>query len=363
MLVWPALAGATTALALALDTAGLESPALFAALLVGIGAALVASEAATSLPADDAPAKRRRLPSVPGWAFRAAQAVTGVALGSYVQSSALQALANVWLLVLVVVGGTLALSFLAGALLSRLTGLDPATAALGSVAGGASGIVSMAGDLHADDRIVAFLQYVRVLIVVLATPLIVEFAFSGHNATPAHAGGTGALGDLHGWVLTAACCAAGGAVAAATQVPAGALLAPMLLAATLGLAGIGFSVPPILREPAFAVIGLQVGLRFTRQTVRLARRLLLPALLSVLALMIACAGLALIIVAASSESFLSAYLATTPGGLYAVLAVTFGSGADATFILSVQTLRVLVMVLLAPLAVRRYAAAASGPRS
>jgi uncharacterized membrane protein AbrB (regulator of aidB expression) len=50
--------------------------------------------------------------------------------------------------------------------------------------------------------------------------------------------------------------------------------------------------------------------------------------------------------------FRDAYLATTPGGLYAVLAVAFGAGANTTFILAVQVLRLLVAVLLAPLAVR-----------
>ena len=42
----------------------------------------------------------------------------------------------------------------------------------------------------------------------------------------------------------------------------------------------------------------------------------------------------------------------TPGGLYAVLPLAFGSGADATFVLAVQGLRVLVMVLAAPAVVR-----------
>ena len=56
-------------------------------------------------------------------------------------------------------------------------------------------------------------------------------------------------------------------------------------------------------------------------------------------------------------SFRDAYLATTPGGLYAVLAVAVGAGANTTFILAVQSLRLLVAVLLAPLAVRRMARA------
>ena len=43
---------------------------------------------------------------------------------------------------------------------------------------------------------------------------------------------------------------------------------------------------------------------------------------------------------------LDGYLATTPGGLYAVLATATGSGADATFVLAVQVLRLFVMLLL-----------------
>jgi uncharacterized membrane protein AbrB (regulator of aidB expression) len=62
--------------------------------------------------------------------------------------------------------------------------------------------------------------------------------------------------------------------------------------------------------------------------------------------------LAIILAATTSVSLLDAYLATTPGGLYAVLAVAVGAGANTTFIVAVQGLRLVVMVLLAPVAVR-----------
>jgi uncharacterized membrane protein AbrB (regulator of aidB expression) len=53
--------------------------------------------------------------------------------------------------------------------------------------------------------------------------------------------------------------------------------------------------------------------------------------------------------------FLDAYLATTPGGIYAVLATAVGSGADTAFVLAVQALRLLVMVIAAPPLVRLLA--------
>jgi uncharacterized membrane protein AbrB (regulator of aidB expression) len=54
-------------------------------------------------------------------------------------------------------------------------------------------------------------------------------------------------------------------------------------------------------------------------------------------------------------TLLDAYLATTPGGLYAVLATAPGSGADTTFVLAVQTLRMLLMIVVAPALVRALA--------
>jgi membrane AbrB-like protein len=334
---WAALIAVTTGVALAFGGIGLPSPTLFGALLVGLAAALAW------------PGR----PAVPVSLFRAAQAVAGVTLGAYVRSSSLSALTDDWLPVALVSAATLAVSLGAGAALARVTALDRPTAALGMVAGGASGIVSMAGDLGADDRLVAFMQYVRVLVVVLLTPLLVALAFPGHRAGSAGASGP-FLGDARGWLITLAVAPVGALAGRATRLPAAWLLGPMIVAAvvTLAIPGGAFTAPPLLREAGFGLIGLQVGLRFTMDTVRQAGRLVVPVLGGVASLMLACFGLAALLALTSSVSLLDAYLATTPGGLYAVLAAAFGAGANTTFILAVQGLRLLVMVLLAPLAVR-----------
>ncbi len=339
LLRWLGLAAATALAAVALDKAGLPSPSLFAALLVGLAAAL-------SPP---------RMPEVPPAVFRLAQAVTGASLGVYVQSSSLNAVASAWLPVTSVSAGTLALSLACGWVLVRTTGLDPPTAALGMIAGGASGIVGMADELGADDRLVAIMQYLRVLVVVVLTPLLVAVAFS-HPHGPDHGGspaGAPVIGSARDWALMLAALGLGAAAAVITRVPAGSLLGPMVIAAVLTLTLGSFQVPALLREPAFAAIGLQVGLRFTPAMVRAAGRLLLPTLACVAGLLVACFGLAELLHLTTDASLLDAYLATTPGGLYAVLAAAFGTGADTTFVIAVQTLRLFVMVLLAPLVVRR----------
>ena len=83
-----------------------------------------------------------------------------------------------------------------------------------------------------------------------------------------------------------------------------------------------------------------------------AGRLLLPVLGAMAALLVACFGLAVALTLTTPVSLMDAYLATTPGGLYAVLAVAVGAGANTTFIIGVQGLRLLIMVLIAPAAVR-----------
>jgi membrane AbrB-like protein len=333
---WIVLGALTTGVAVVLGVVGMPSPTLFAALVVGLTAALVR-------PAGDL--------ELPPKAFLAAQAVCGVTIGAYLQVDALKALGHAWLPVLVVSAATLWLSIAMGWLLARTTDLDRPTATLGMIAGGASGIVTMADDLGADDRLVAFMQYVRVLVVVLLTPLTIA-AFGG-----AGGGGGGpsapAFAAPKDWIVTLAIAPIAALLARRANVPAGTLIGPMLVAGALVLAGAGFVVPPVLRELAFALIGLQVGLRFTLETVKRLGRLLIPVLGGVAGLLLGSFLLGLLLVATTDTSVRDAYLATTPGGLYAVLAVALGTDANAAFILGVQTLRLLVAVLLAPLAVRR----------
>lgn len=336
---WLALGAATAAASLALDRLGLPATSLFAALLLGLAVAL---RWPRRLEVGDAP-------------FAVAQAVLGVTLGCYLRSESLTALAGAWLPVVLVTAATLLLCLLAGHVMARVTSVDEPTAALGMVAGGATGLVTMARDLGADDRLVAFMQYVRVLVVVLSTPLLVALAFPGEHGGGFAAGGGGPFpGTPVDWAATAAIALAGAVAGRLVRLPAGLLLGPLLLAAglTLALPSGSFAVPPVLRELAFAVIGLQVGLHFTAGTVRQAGRLLLPVVVSVVALAAACFGLAAALHATTHASLLDAYLATTPGGISAVLATAAGTGADATFVVAVQSMRLLAMVLLAPWAVR-----------
>ncbi|WP_051472176.1 AbrB family transcriptional regulator [Patulibacter minatonensis] len=236
--------------------------------------------------------------------------------------------------------------------MSRLTGLDRATASFGMVAGGASGIVAISRELGADERLVAVMQYLRVLVIVVLTPLVAGFAGGGDGRAAGAGGPSGTW--LEGLAMLALCLGAGAALARVTRLPAGSLLGPLLVAAGLSLGGVQIvaPVPAAVLQVAYVAIGLSVGLRFTVASLRHAARILPATLAMVAALILVTAGLGLLLVPLAHVGALDAYLATTPDGLYAVLAAASTSDVDATFVLSVQVLRLFAMLLAAPLLAR-----------
>ena len=120
-------------------------------------------------------------------------------------------------------------------------------------------------------------------------------------------------------------------------------------------------MPTPLAWVAFALIGVQVGLRFTRASLRAIARMLPLVLLIVAAMVLATAGLGALLARATPADGLTAYLATTPGGLFAVLAIAADSGADVTYVMAVQLLRLLVILAVLPL-LARWLGGAEPPR-
>ena len=326
-------------LSLLVALAGLPSPALFGGLLAGLVRAL----------AGRTPAR------VPEAAGTAGQAVLGVAMGAVVELSTLRAVAADWLPVLLVTVATLLLSLLAGAALRLHRDVSPVTGAFAMIAGGASGIVVMARDLGADQRMVAVLQYLRVLIIVLLMPVAATAVYGA--AAPGGGTLSGAVGPpgwLAGLAFTVGCSVVGVVLGRLLRIPVAALLGPLVAAAVVDLTGLsrGAEVPSLVVSAAFLAIGLQVGVGFTRASLRLVGRALPLALAIISVLVLACAGLGALLAALTGATALDGYLATTPGGLTAVLATARDTGADATFVLSVQVMRLIVLLFSAPLVAR-----------
>lgn len=111
--------------------------------------------------------------------FISAQAIIGCMIARALTPSIFGVLAANWALVLIILLSTLAISALTGWLLVRYSSLPGATGAWGSSPGGASAMVVMAQEYGADVRLVALMQYLRVLFVVGAAVMVVRFALGG----------------------------------------------------------------------------------------------------------------------------------------------------------------------------------------
>jgi uncharacterized protein len=334
---WALLIALTAAGTAAMAALGVPSPALFAGLLVATVLALGGL----------APA------GVPRPLSGAAQAVIGVVIGVLAQPGTLAGLATQWLPVLLVTVATLAVSMGAGLLLGLRRGISPLTGMLALTAGGASGLVAVSRELGADDRTVAVVQYLRVGMVTATMPVVAAVVFgAASGALPQQASGSAPflvdVAYLVGWA------AVGVVLARAARVPAGALLGPMTVAIVVNLSGWSFGAAPptLLVEIAYAVIGWQAGARFTRESLRTVLGALAPAAALIAGVIVISAGLGLLLSAVTGTSALDGYLATTPGGVYAVLATAASAGTDVTFVMAVQVLRVIVMLLVTPAVAR-----------
>jgi membrane AbrB-like protein len=355
---WLVLSLLAITLSVALSWVGLPSPVLFGALAAGLIYALSVREApavpSSAVPAVQVPAVQ--VPAVPVLAFTIGQAILGASIGALFDLDTLASLRADWAQVLGVCVVTLALSVLAGFVLRLNPGVSAATGAFAMVAGGASGIVAIARELGADDRIVAVVQYLRVLMIILGMPVVARLIFdSGEPAFGAEVFEPGPEPGLAmNLVVTVVCVVVGLALARRIAIPAASLLFPLFVAVLISLTGVvgSVSVPAGLQDLGYALIGLQVGLRFTRASLKAVATLLPLAIATILGLIAACAVLGVLLSEATGHSRLDGYLATTPGGLYAVLATAIDSGSDVTFILTVQIVRLFVMLFSAPLLAR-----------
>ncbi|GFE13268.1 AbrB family transcriptional regulator [Streptomyces glebosus] len=346
---WALISAGAYAAGLAASAFGVPAPYLLCALLVGAVLALTG-------------VVRERVPAP---ANRVSQALVGALMGSYLTWPALASAAPVALPLTAVTAATIALSVAVAWLLARGRQVSRPSAVLGMVPGGSAAIVTCADELKADVRLVAFTQYLRVGLVATTAPLVAQWLASAASAgSPGQAGdggsGTGLLplvtgsGQLAGLLTLAAVSVAGVLAGRRLRLPTPALIGPMLaaLVATLSNALPGFAPAGLLQNLVFVFVGLDVGVRFTRETLVRVRRLLPSILLAIATVCAGCVLLAWLFATVTGTPVIDAYLATTPGGINAVLATAVSSHADVALISTVQSLRLLIVVLVTPMITR-----------
>jgi len=322
----------------ALLVGGAEMARLPAAFLLG------PMVAAVGVAALDAPVR------LPGFPYIVAQGMLGLVIAHALTPDLFVEMADDWPLFALAVFWVIAAACLLGWILSRRRVLPDTTAVWGSFPGAATVMTLMAEDYGADVRLVAFMQYYRVLLVVFVASLIARIWTGG--------GGTGAGGaglDLFPtlpWAevaKTAAFAGAAGLIGSRLRFPVAAMLLPALLAFLLqAFTGYRFVLPPWLLAAAYTLIGWSIGLRFTQAILRHALRSLPRVTAAILALIALCGVFAAALVHWAGVDPLTAYLATSPGGVDSVAVIASSASVDLPFVMALQAARFLAVLLLGP---------------
>jgi len=281
--------------------------------------------------------------------YLGAQSVLGVMIGGSMTIGILTSFATDWPMILGVTGITLLASSFLGWILCVKQVLPGTAGIWGSTPGAASAMVIMADAFGADARLVAFMQYVRVVIVVGVASSVANFwvdpetlaAMGPHDWFPPF--------DPAGFALTlclvVACCFVGQKV----RLPSGPLLVPIIVTMILHVSGF-FDVvlPEWFLGLTYAMIGWVIGLKFTPPVLRHAAHALPKILFSIFILIGFCAGISGLLVYFMDVDPLTAYLATSPGGLDSVAIIAASTNVDLSFILVLQATRFFMVLAFGP---------------
>jgi len=245
---------------------------------------------------------------------------------------------------------TLAITSVFGWIMTARGWLPGTTAIWGLAPGASTAMVLMSEAFGADRRLVAMMQYLRVLMVALAAMLLAQLRGGAPTAT---ATDWLSLGDPAAVALTLAFAALAGWAGKASRIPAGVFLVPMLVGSALQATGVlQLQLPVLVTAVAYAVVGWAIGLGFTRAAVIYSARMLPRITAALMLLLVCCGGLALAVSAWTGVDLLSAWLAVSPGGTDTILIIATSTPVDLPFILGGQLVRFLMVLAVGPLLAR-----------
>ncbi len=303
-----------------------------------IGAMVVTTVAAMSGAALTGPGRLRNLMI----------GVLGIMLGSAFTPDALGNI-NQWLGSLSVLIGFIVLVVILNALyLVRWGGFDPVTAYFSATPGGLATMVALGSDMGGDERKIALVHSVRIMLTVLIIPFWFRF-FQGY--APGSAPSMGSMAELAGAdMVILVLCALGWPLARLLRLPAAPLLGPLVVSAAVHLGGLTAAKPPSeIVNLAQVVIGAGIGCRFVGVRVRQVAGTLISSAVATLIMLGLAVVAALGLEAALGLPFPALWLAFAPGGLAEMTLISLAMGIDTAFVSTHHLVRVLFMVTAAPL--------------
>ncbi len=288
------------------------------------------------------------LPKIP---FYISQGMIGCLVANSLTLKIVHSFMQQWPVFLVIVFIIIASCCMLGWTISKLAILPGTTAIWGLLPGAASAMMLMSESFGADSRLVAFMQYLRIVLVAAIASVIAHFWVHASSTTVAVVW----FPVIH-WLAffeTLAIILGGTAIGYASKFPAGMLLVPLIAGSILQLNGlVEIELPRWLLAVGYLCIGWQIGLRFTPKALKNAAKVLPQIFASILAVIMFCGALGYALTKFLDIDPLTAYLATSPGGIDAVAIIAASANVNVGFVMTLQLSRALLVIFIGPVVSR-----------
>jgi uncharacterized protein len=284
-----------------------------------------------------------------------AQTVLGCLIAKSFNAGLLSVLATHWATLIGLSAATLVMTAALGLLITR-RGWLPGTAAIWGLSPGAASVMVLLADEHgADKRIVALMQYSRIILVAFAAVAVAQVLGDpggSANLLVSSAGRALWSPPLHalGFLEAIALALAGALSAKLTRRSSAALFVPAFGGAALQAAGLmTIELPPLIPAIAFGVIGWYVGLSFTREAFAYCLTILPRMMAAIVAMIVMCGLLSMLLaVMVPNTDPLTAYLSMTPGGMDTAVVIAATTNVSLPLVLSAQMVRLIIVMIAGP---------------
>ncbi|MCF3935816.1 AbrB family transcriptional regulator [Acuticoccus sp. M5D2P5] len=247
----------------------------------------------------------------------------------------------------VIAGATLASYWV----LRHVGGWDRLSSLCGSIPGNFSLVVAVSLDQGARMERVVMSQVTRLIILVTAVP----FALGGADAAGLRSTAPPDY-TLIDVTVTLGLAFASAYAAKAIRLPAPTMLGPLLTSTVLSGSGLlTIAVPAWLAAIAFTVLGSSVAVRFSTVTRQGLKRMVAASLLAFLAAFAVAMTISFVISLIIEAPLGAVFLGYAPGGLDAMIALTFLLGFDVAFVALLHATRMIALAVAVPFVIALFA--------
>lgn len=299
---------------------------------------------------------------LPSYWLKLGQLLLAVELGRNINLSVLQTFSENWLTITIMLVLSIIFSLISGVIVWKFSQTDMITSFFATAPGGVATMPGIADEVGANTAVVSIIQTMRIFLVVLIIPFIASSWIAtpvdqtlSTNLLSATSHAEFEWGQLVGTAILVLTAWGGSFVGKLLKFPAPLLVGGMVCVAIVqSLISIFLGHDLFVWWPASIMIISQVfiassiGSRFQRSMFIGIGRTVKIAFVSTIGLIIVMFACAFLVTEATGITLLTSVLAFAPGGVAEMATTAVVLHADSTFVVTVQVLRIVVVILILP---------------